>query len=195
MMAEPLEARRCAQEAMRIGREHGFALHVGAGALADCAARIALGEGAADELARALAAWRGRGLDLDAPYWLGAIAAGRRAAGRFDEARATLDEAIAQMERHGERVHEAELYRLRGELMAEGGDAGPDGALADFERALAVARAQGARLFELRAAISLHRLLAAQGRADASPLAETLEAFREDSLEAHTAKALLGAPQ
>ena len=52
MMAEPLEARRCAQEAMRIGREHGFALHVGAGALADCAARIALGEAAADEPGR-----------------------------------------------------------------------------------------------------------------------------------------------
>ena len=91
--------------------------HVGAGALADCAARIALGEGAADELAQALAAWRGRGLDLDAPYWLAAIAAGRRAAGRLDDARAMLDEAIAQMERHGERVHESELYRLRGELI------------------------------------------------------------------------------
>ena len=193
MMAEPLEARRCAQEAMRIGREHGFALHVGAGALADCAARIALGEAAADDLAGALAAWRGRGLDLDAPYWLGAIAAGRRAAGRFDEARATLDEAIAQMTRHGERVHEAELCRLRGELIAERDGAAAEGALADLERALAVARAQGARLFELRAAISLHRLLAALGREHASPLPETLEAVREDSLEANAAKALLGA--
>jgi predicted ATPase len=160
---------------MRIGREHGFALHVGAGALADCAARIALGEGAADELAQALAAWRGRGLDLDAPYWLAAIAAGRRAAGRLDDARAMLDEAIAQMERHGERVHESELYRLRGELTAErgGADAEAEAALPDLERALGVARAQGARLLERRAAVSLHRLLSALGRPAASPLAES----------------------
>jgi tetratricopeptide (TPR) repeat protein len=173
MMGEPLEARRCAQEAMRIGREHGFAVHVGAGALADCAARIALGEGAADELAQALAAWRRRGLDLDAPYWLAAIAAGRRAAGRLDDARAMLDEAIAQMERHGERVHESELYRLRGELTAERGGADAEAALPDLERALGVARAQGARLLERRAAVSLHRVLSALGRPAASPLAES----------------------
>jgi len=173
MMGEPLEARRCAQEAMRIGREHGFAAHVGAGVLADCAARIALGEGAADELAQALAVSRARGLDLDAPYWLAAIAAGRRAAGRLDDARAMLDEAIVQMERHGERLHESELYRLRGELTAERGGADAEAALPDLERALGVARAQGARLLEHRAAVTLHRLLSALGRPAASPLAES----------------------
>jgi len=152
---EPLEARHAAQEAIRIGREHGFALHVGTGALADCAARIALGEPATDDLAAALAAWRARGLDLDAPYWLGAVAAGRRAAGRLDDARSTLEEALALVERQGERVHEAELYRLRGEIRAEHDGIG---ALADLERALRVAREQGARLFELRAARSLERL-------------------------------------
>lgn len=171
MMGEPIEARRCAQDAMRIGREHGFALHVGAGALADCAARIALGEPAADELTQALAGWRGRGLDLDAPYWLGAIAAGRRVAGRGDDARAMLDEAIVQMERHGERIHESELYRLRGDLIAEQPGAA-ERALPDLERALSVARAQGARLFEHRAAMSLHRVLTSLGRAADSPLAE-----------------------
>ena len=123
--------------------------------------------------AQALAAWRGRGLDLDAPYWLAAIAAGRRAAGRLDDARAMLDEAIAQMERHGERVHESELYRLRGELTAERGGADAEAALPDLERALGVARAQGARLLERRAAVSLHRVLSALGRPGASPLAES----------------------
>src|SRR5205823_2449585 len=145
---EPADARRHAQEAMRIGREHGFALHVGAGFLADCAARIALGEPAAEELAKALGAWRARGLELDAPYWLRVVAEGRRAGGGLDEAWAAVGEALDVMERHGERIHEAELYRLRGELAVE---RQPGAALDDLERAVRVARAQGARLFELRA--------------------------------------------
>ena len=189
---EPEEARRRAQDAMRIGREHGFALHVGAGLLADCAARIALGEAADEELAAALAAWRGRGLELDAPYWLGAIAEGRRAAGRLDEACAAVDEAIAQMERHGERIHEAELYRLRGELMLERMPAAVGPAADDLERALGVARGQGARLFALRAAMALHRLRTAQGRAAESPLPPLLETFTDHGRDAREARLLLG---
>jgi tetratricopeptide (TPR) repeat protein len=192
---EPEEARRRAQDAMRIGREHGFALHVGAGLLADCAARIALGEAADEELAAALAAWRGRGLELDAPYWLGKVAEGRRAAGRLDDACATVDEAIAQMERHGERVHEAELYRLRGELIRERMPAAVGPAADDLERALAVARAQGAQLFALRAAMSVHRLRAAQGRAAESPLPAVLEAFTDHGADVRDARALLGGAQ
>jgi hypothetical protein len=84
-----------------------------------------------------------------------------------------LDEAIAQMQRHGEWVHESELYGLRGELTAERGGTDAEAALPDLERALGVARAQGARLLERRAAVSLHRLLSALGRPAASPLAES----------------------
>ncbi len=82
------------------------------------------------------------------------------------------------MERHGERVHESELYRQRGELIAERGGADAEAALPDLERALDVARAQGARLFEHRAAVSLHRLLSALGRPAASPLAESAASNR-----------------
>jgi len=82
------------------------------------------------------------------------------------------------MERHGERVHESELYRLRGELTSERGGAEAEAALPDLERALDVARAQGARLLERRATVSLHRVLSALGRPAVSPLAESAASGR-----------------
>jgi predicted ATPase len=65
--------------------------------------------------------------------------------------------------RRGERFWEAELHRQQGELLLAAGDA-VDVAEASFERALAIARAQQARLFELKAAVSLGRVWTRQGR-------------------------------
>jgi predicted ATPase len=68
-----------------------------------------------------------------------------------------LDQAIEVAENTGERVFEAELYRLRGELLIQLGRAGEsEGA---FRRALSIAEEQKAKLWELRAAASLARLL------------------------------------
>ena len=63
-----------------------------------------------------------------------------------------------------ERYWEAEIHRLRGELLLAGGE--PRGAEDSYRRALDVARGQGAHALELRAAISLARLWRADGRGD-----------------------------
>lgn len=70
-----------------------------------------------------------------------------------------LRKAIAQSERNRELWISAELYRRRGEVLASGVDRDMGAAEADLRRAIAVARSQGARLWELRAATSLGRLL------------------------------------
>jgi predicted ATPase len=77
-----------------------------------------------------------------------------------------------------ERFHEAELYRLQGELLLA---VARGGAEVCFRQALAVARQQEARSLELRAAVSLSRLLRQQGnRQEARALlAETYGWFTE----------------
>ncbi len=73
---------------------------------------------------------------------------------------------LATAERIGPRVAEAELHRLKGELLM----IKDLGAVAEAERclrtAIGVARRQGARLFELRSTVSLARLLKQQGETD-----------------------------
>ena len=64
----------------------------------------------------------------------------------------------------GERLFEAELHRLRGELLMQRGETGANEVETCFRRALVVAQRQQAKLFELRAAISLARLWADRGR-------------------------------
>lgn len=76
-----------------------------------------------------------------------------------------MGEALSRVQTHGERIFEAELHRLNGELLLSGAVADPAGAEACFRRALEVARAQDVRAWELRAAVSLARLWQRQGRA------------------------------
>jgi class 3 adenylate cyclase/DNA-binding winged helix-turn-helix (wHTH) protein/tetratricopeptide (TPR) repeat protein len=77
------------------------------------------------------------------------------------EGRALVDEASALVE-PGVRVLDAEIYRIRGALLADGGDVAA--AEAQFTKAIGIARAQGAKHWELRAATSLARLWRDQGR-------------------------------
>jgi adenylate cyclase len=81
-----------------------------------------------------------------------------------------IDEALAWIDRTGERIHETEAWRRRGELLLSAGGAehldAADTAEACFQRALEIARAQQARWLELRASVSLARLWQARGRRD-----------------------------
>src|SRR5262249_37422175 len=112
-------------------------------------------------------------------------------------AQALLDEALAMLERTGERFMESDLYCLQGELVARR-EAGSD-ALAEaehwFRNAIDVARRQQARSRELRAGPSLSRLYQAQGRGqEARPLlAQTYGWFTEgfDTADLRAAAALL----
>jgi adenylate cyclase len=102
-------------------------------------------------------------------YLLALLAEVYGQAGRTQEALGQIDEALDLAERTGERFWEAELHRLRGEmLLAKKESADPARTLAQaeacFQRALAIARRQRARSWELRAATSLARLQQRQER-------------------------------
>jgi predicted ATPase len=158
-------------------------------------ARIALGEvdDGVDLLTSGLDAWSVGGFELDRPFWLSALAEGHRHLGRLDAALAAVDEAVAHLEGHGERLWEAEVRRLRGELALDVSPEKSERVAETFEDVRTTARQQGARLFELRAALSLHRLRKAQGRArESTPVltavvAEFTEGFETPDLrEART---------
>ena len=104
-----------------------------------------------------------------------------------------VHEALGEARETGERSFEAELHRLRGELLRASGRERE--AQDDFLRARAVAREQGALLFELRATVGLGRLLRDTGRPEAARrlLARVLGRFEADvdSVDLSEARALL----
>jgi predicted ATPase len=106
-----------------------------------------------------------------------------------------LGEAVDRVKRTGERWFEAELHQRRGELLLSLAKGELSEAEACFHRSIAVARNQGARLWELRAATSLARLWSDQGkRAQAHDLlAPVYDWFTEgfDTADLKDAKALL----
>src|SRR5689334_1876221 len=77
-----------------------------------------------------------------------------------------LAKGMALMERTGERMYEAELHRLKGELLLKLDDSNAAEAQSCFQRAIEIARRQSSKSLELRATMSLARLLASQGRRD-----------------------------
>jgi predicted ATPase len=92
-----------------------------------------------------------------------------------------------------ERVHEAELHRLQGDLLNATGD--PTAAERDYSQAIAVARSQSAKLLELRASIGLARLWCRQGkRSEARDLLASIYGWFTEGFDApdlKEAKALL----
>jgi predicted ATPase len=113
-----------------------------------------------------LAAKRSGGAEFMVPYYLGLLADAYRQVGRAPDALPLLTDALDRVERTGERWFEAELHRLNAEVLIAVGP--PQEALrrseASLYHALTVARAQSAKLWELRASTSLARLLRDQGR-------------------------------
>ena len=126
-----------------------------------------------------------------------ALAEAEARAGDIDRAIAVLDEALATCERIGHRAFEAELHRARGEMVLRREPTNPAFAAEALQSAIAVARRQGTRSFELRAALSLAKLYRSINRAaDAhAVLAPALEGFSPtpEMPEIAEAQALLAA--
>ena len=112
-------------------------------------------------------------------FYLALLAETCARAGHVDEAFELLGAALAAVDETGEQWFAAELHRMRGEWLAKGGQG--DEAEASFQRALAIARRQHGRLWELQAAGSLARLLGDRGRPDEARdlLAPVLATFSE----------------
>ena len=103
---------------MRIATEQGFLFWHASGTLYAAGGLLLQGriEHGIRLLQNGLEAYRGTGAELAVPYYLSIFADGCLQAGRFSEARAALDEALALVEKNDEQFQEAELHRLKGEL-------------------------------------------------------------------------------
>ena len=111
-------------------------------------------------------AWRSTGATLWAPYFLSYLARAYAELRIFDDAWRCIGEARIAMDTNGERWFEADANRIAGEIALMSPE--PDTAKGEayFERALAVARQQQAKSWELRAAMSMARLWRDQGKRD-----------------------------
>jgi predicted ATPase len=128
-------------------------------------------------------------------WYLTVLAEAYGQVGQTAEGLAVLARALAAAHDTEERIYEAELYRLKGDLLLR--DAAPDAEQAEacFEQALDVARRQQARSWHLRAALGLSRLWLGQGKRAAARdlLAESHGWFKEGfaTADAQEASALL----
>ena len=150
---------------------------------------------AVQKIASGLTAQRSTGTTTFIPGFLSSLAWAYADLGRFDDAWRAIDEAMAAIEATNERWREANVRRIAGEIALKPPE--PDAAKAEayFERALAVARKQQAKSWELRAATSMARLWRDQGKRDQARdlLAPVYGWFTEgfDTLDLKEAKALL----
>src|SRR6266851_5619456 len=155
---------RHAEELATLSAEHDFALFSAGGSLFRgwCIVALRQGQQGIVLLDEALAAWRATGSMLLVPFFLLLLADANGKAGSREEGLRRLDEVARLVETTQERWVEAEMHRLRGELLAATGNRAA--AEETFRHALNVARHQSAKLWELRAATSLARLWRDQGK-------------------------------
>jgi class 3 adenylate cyclase/predicted ATPase len=156
------------------------------------------GEAGIELLRQGAAGWRSQGSELWRPYWLALLAEAHGKVGQVDEGLANLAEALRVVEQTQEAFYEAELYRLKGELMVHAHGHGLPSrveAEACFHKAIEVARKQQARSLELRAVMSLVRLWQQQDKSQEAHqlLSEIYGWFTEgfDTKDLQEAKALL----
>jgi predicted ATPase len=148
-------------------------------------------------IASALIAFRSTGSTFFVPTYLSSLARAYAELGQFDDAWRCIDEATTAVETTKERWCEADIHRIAGEIALMGPERDAAKAEAYFERALAVARSQQAKSWELRAATSLARLRRDQGKRSQALglLAPIYGWFTDgfDTLDLKEAKALLDA--
>jgi len=170
------------------------------------------GEGI-EQMRQGLAVRQAAGADLTRPHFLALLAQALGNNGQVEEGLALLQEALAAAERTGERCYDAEILRIKGEilLMQSNRGASPaaqstnavvkaeSAALADagdcFYQSIKIAQRQNAKSLELRAAMSLARLCRSQGKQREAwhQLAQIYSSFTEgfQTADLREAKALL----
>jgi DNA-binding winged helix-turn-helix (wHTH) protein/predicted ATPase len=169
-------AREMAEAVVALATEHGFAFWRAYGAIMQgwaLTSHTAERDGL-DLMRQHLVSLRATGAELGRTYFLALLAEACARSRRLETGLQALAEGLAPIEQSGERFYEAELYRLRGEILQRswGSRREPTEhrhrrAEACFRCALQVARRQRATALELRAAMSLSRLWQQQGRPDA----------------------------
>jgi predicted ATPase len=197
VLCEPRVVEARASTLIRLATDHGLSAWA---AHASVLHGWAVGQGGRvktgiAELRQGVATIEAMGVQQHTPGFLGLLARLYLGTKNFDEALNALDKALARVDRLEERWFEADLHRLKGNVLLKVRPDQSAEAGACFHKALAVARDQGARLWELRAATSLARLWRDQGkRPEAHDLLEPVyDWFTEgfDTADLKDAKALL----
>jgi len=147
-------------------------------------------------LASGITALRATGSTIWLPWYQSYLAQTCAELGQFDDASHYIAEAMRAMETTKEKWCEAEVNRIAGEIALKSPGAGSPKAEAYFKRSLSVARAQQAKSWELRAAMSMARLCRDQGKPQQAHelLAPVYGWFTEgfETRDLKEAKALLG---
>jgi predicted ATPase len=161
----PLAMER-AETSRRLATEHGFVQQMANETFRQgllLAQQGQLTEGIA-QMQQGWAAYRATGANVRQPIYLAPLAEAYGQAGQVDEGLRVLAEALRYIEQAGERWWEAELHRLKGELLLLQSSDNYAPAESCFYQALDLARQQQAKSWELRAAMSLSRLWQQQGK-------------------------------
>ena len=212
---EARSAGETAERLMELSTEHGFIFYLAVASILHGWAMAEQGrnEKGMAQIKEGLAAYRATGTELDRPYNLSLLAQACMKTDRLDDGLSALTEALAAADENENRECESERHRLKGELLLRR-QAQRSGAeqtsscgaprivvsnVAEvescFRRALEIARNQSARSLELRATMSLARLLRDTGRRNEAPtmLADIYNWFTEgfDTADLKDAKALL----
>jgi predicted ATPase len=196
------EAEALAEASLSLASEHEFRYFVAQATVQR--GRVLAEQGRIEEgiaqLRQGLAYWETTGVRYRRPAFLAWLAEAYGKAGQAELGLSVLDEALAQVEKTDERFFEAELRRLKGELLLmqdykTKAEADLHQAESCFQHAIEVARRQQAKSWELRAVMSLSRLWHSQGKkAEAHRmLAEIYNWFTEgfDTADLIEAKTLL----
>jgi TOMM system kinase/cyclase fusion protein len=159
-------AQEQAEAAMALASEKGFPQMVATGMITRGWALAMQGQGEEGiaQLQQGMDAFRAVAGDLDRPRYLAHLAEAYGQVGQTEAGLTTLAEALATAHNTGDRYWEAELHRLRGELLLTLSAEMHAEAETCFHQALDIARCQQAKSLELRAAISLSRLWQQQGK-------------------------------
>ena len=148
-----------------------------------------------EQINQGLIAFRATGGEITRPYYLALLAEAYEIMGQPEAGLTVLTEALTLVDTTGERYYEAEIYRLKGELLLQQSLDNSTEAETCFHHALEIARTQRAKSFELRAATSLARLWQQQGKRQEAHdvLAPVYNWFTEgfDTADLQEAKALL----
>jgi predicted ATPase/DNA-binding winged helix-turn-helix (wHTH) protein len=190
-------AQEWATVATALCTEQGFAHYLARGRILQGWTMAEQGQGAQGlaQMRQGLTAYQATGAKVFRPYYLAFLAEAYGKGGQAQEGLTLLGEALAAVHKTGERFYEAELYRLKGELLLVHSAANHGQAEACFHQALRVARHQQAKSSELRAAMSLSQLWQQQDKRTAARqlLAEVYSWFTEglDTADLKQARTLL----
>jgi len=192
-------ARQVAERLIALSAEQGFAHWLAQGMVTRGWALAAQGhheEGIA-QIREGLAAFRAIGVEVLRPHALCLLAEACLEAGLLEDSLDAISEALDATDKHEIRHYEAEIHRLKGELLQRQDESNFAEAERCFKRAIGIAQRQRAKSFELRATTSLARLLHDQSRrAEAhAMLAEVYGRFTEgfETADLKDAKVLLDA--